>query len=238
MSDEAWYVANGETGEQFGPYSDAVLRQYLDDGTVAAGDSIWRAGMEVWETAEVFIWFARRAGVEPAQPELADGGAPEAIATVETIETAETAETGPEAPPAPTPPVDGSGLQAGEPAAVETAAFAALLGRSLTVSAADLEAFAGANAEPFLAYRARMAENLAKALLAWSWPGFLAPLAWLGYRKLYAELAAGVAVFAAGIALAIAFPAHGAVLRHAGAVARDDAHRALSLARSALELED
>jgi uncharacterized protein DUF2628 len=50
---------------------------------------------------------------------------------------------------------------------------------------ADLAAFVGPHAEAYLRVYDKMRESSKNWVMSWSWPGFLAPIVWLFYRKLY-----------------------------------------------------
>ena len=59
---------------------------------------------------------------------------------------------------------------------------------------ADLAAFFGPHADSYLAVYDKMRRRSSDWVASWSWPGFLAPVPWLFYRKLYLYGALCVAI--------------------------------------------
>ena len=58
-------------GEQFGPYTEAVARQYMQDGTLAAADMAWHAGADGWKPLGEVLGIATQPPAEstpPAEP--------------------------------------------------------------------------------------------------------------------------------------------------------------------------
>jgi uncharacterized membrane protein len=55
-------------GEQFGPYPEAVARQYLQDGTLAATDLAWHAGADGWKPLGELLGIAAQPPAEPTPP--------------------------------------------------------------------------------------------------------------------------------------------------------------------------
>lgn len=65
------------------------------------------------------------------------------------------------------------------------------------LSVEDLRAFAQPNPEPFVALLEKMKQRDRPAVMSWNWVGFLVPLPWFAYRKLWGALVAipaGIAV--------------------------------------------
>jgi hypothetical protein len=73
---------------------------------------------------------------------------------------------------------------------------------------ADLAAFFGPHAEAYLGVYGKMRERSKQWVASWSWPGFLAPIVWLFYRKLY--LLGALCLFVP-IAIAVLFDLEGGV---------------------------
>ena len=55
-------------GEKFGPYPEAVARQYLEDGTLAATDLAWHSGADGWKPLGEVLGIATQASPEPQPP--------------------------------------------------------------------------------------------------------------------------------------------------------------------------
>ncbi len=65
------------------------------------------------------------------------------------------------------------------------------------ISVEDLRAYARENPEPFVRVLERMQARGRPTVMSWSWPGFLVPLPWFAYRKIWGALIglpAGIAV--------------------------------------------
>lgn len=203
MVDGGWYVAKGEGGEELGPYGNEALRHALLNGEIAPDDLLWRDGMPGWEQASAFLWFAVQ-----AEPEAMD--AETDVSAAADIDGDGVADAPFETAPAPRidPPELGDGP------------FATFRGHDLTLTAADLEAFVGVNAKPYLAFREKLAKKGGKIrfVLPWSWPAFFLPLAWLAYRRFYWWIITIAAVSWGAVAVEKMFPILGSGFQNMGVI--------------------
>ncbi len=166
MNQSGWYIAKSEGNEQAGPYGADAFREALLSGAVKADDQVWRDGMDGWENAAPFLWFASRGDASSAEPEPA-----------------------PTADAKPRPAPDPSGGDAlGRLERPEAKVIGKVLGRTISVSEPDLADFATVNAEPYLAFRQKLVNKGGRVWLSWSWPAFFVPLAWFAYRRLFGWL--------------------------------------------------
>jgi hypothetical protein len=55
-------------GEKFGPYPEAVARQYLEEGTLAVTDLAWHAGADGWKPLGEVLGIATQVPPEPQPP--------------------------------------------------------------------------------------------------------------------------------------------------------------------------
>jgi hypothetical protein len=178
MDQGGWYIGRADT--QSGPHQSATLQKALISGQVVPSDQIWREGMDGWETAKVFLWFAKQGQAGQQAPSGNQAAAPApAPAAAEAAPAQPAAEA--QQRPAPTPPgADGALGKLEQP---EKKVLGKVFGRLIAISEGDLADFAGDNAEPFLAFRQKMIGKGRMPRLSWSWSAFFMPLAWFAYRR-------------------------------------------------------
>ena len=161
-----WYVTKGDTGQRAGPVTDAGFRNALLSGQVDANDQVWCEGMDAWERAEPFIWFAGQ-GASAAETDAAP-------------------EPARESEPAPRPAPDASAI--GKLERPESGAIGKVLGREISISEPDLADFIGTNTEPYLKFRQKLIDKGGRVWMSWCWPAFFVPMAWLAYRRRFGYL--------------------------------------------------
>jgi hypothetical protein len=184
MDQGGWYIARADT--QSGPHQSATLQKALISGQVVPSDQIWREGMDGWETAKVFLWFAKQGQANQPAPNPAQAAAPvpepaPTTAAAEVAPAASAAET--QQRPTPKPPGGDGAL--GKLEQPEKKFVAEILGHAVSVSEGDLADFAAPNAEPYLAYRQKLLNKGGKFRFSWWWPASVVPFAWLAYRRIY-----------------------------------------------------
>src|SRR5207247_1461515 len=69
MSNRSWFFAS--QGKQQGPYPEALLREFVANGTVTAETLVWSEGMAGWQKAGDIPGLLAGASVPPVVPQAA-----------------------------------------------------------------------------------------------------------------------------------------------------------------------